>query len=420
MNTLDISLDPVKVPGILSAKVWINGGSKNDPNMQRGAHQLLGAVLSRGCGPYSNNNVAELVEGCGAGLRCDTYEDGLLISLKCSDSDTNRLLELVGWMITSPHLKSEQIKLERELSLQALQRQKENPFQLCFDGWRQLAYANGPYGHDPLGTVEDVEVLTGKELSPLAKNMTKGRKIMAIAGTFSSDIEKQIMNMKPFNLLADKEESQSSLLATKFDDLLPKKRNSNLYLQPERTGQVVIMLGQPTIPHGHKNDLALRLLGCHLGSGMSSILFRELREKHGVAYDVGIHHPIRGGPSPFVIHVSTSEEKAFTTLQILKEIWENLKTKYLSNEELQLSRAKFRGHIAHGSQTVGQRAERRAQLRWLNLGDDYDFQSLRDIEHITSQELQTIAINHLMSPLLSLCGPEKTINKISKSWQSGI
>ena len=79
MNTLDISLDPVKVPGILSAKVWINGGSKNDPNMQRGAHQLLGAVLSRGCGPYNNLELADLVEGCGAGLRCDTTEDGLLI-----------------------------------------------------------------------------------------------------------------------------------------------------------------------------------------------------------------------------------------------------------------------------------------------------------------------------------------------------
>ena len=50
------------------------------------------------------------------------------------------------------------------------------------------------------------------------------------------------------------------------------------------TEQVVLMLGQATVPHGHPDDLVLRLIQCHLGVGMSSLLFRRLREEHGVAY----------------------------------------------------------------------------------------------------------------------------------------
>ena len=156
MSPLDLTLDSVKVPGILAAKIWISGGSRKDPVGQKGAHQLLGSVISRGCGPYSNIGLADLVEGCGAGLRCDTYEDGMLISLKCSNSDADQLLPILGWMITDPRLDVDQVNLERELSLQALQRQKENPFQLTFDGWRHLAYGDGPYGHDPLGSIEDI------------------------------------------------------------------------------------------------------------------------------------------------------------------------------------------------------------------------------------------------------------------------
>ena len=45
------------------------------------------------------------------------------------------------------------------------------------------------------------------------------------------------------------------------------------------------MLGQATLGHGHPDELALRLLQCHLGVGMSSLLFQRLREDHGVAYD---------------------------------------------------------------------------------------------------------------------------------------
>ncbi len=417
MSPLNIALDPIKVPGILAAKMWVNGGSRSDPIGQKGAHQLLASVMSRGCGPYDNIAIADLVEGCGAGLRCDTHEDGLLISLKCSDSDSNRLLPLIGWMITSPHLSSKQIKLERELSLQALQRQKESPFQLSFDGWRHLAYSDGPYGHDPLGVPEDVRTLNREELLPLAERLTKDEQVLAIAGTFPTDLEERIKEMKPFDQLMIRRHNQSAKSRTKPLTKDPINKGATLFLQAQKTGQVVIMLGQPTIPHGHKDDLALRLLSSHLGSGMSSVLFRELREKHGVAYDVGVHHPIRQRAAPFLLHVSTSEEKALITLQLLKNIWEQIKGQLITEDELALTKAKFRGQIAHGSQTVGQRAERRAQLRWLQLGDDYDIKSLQSINSITSNDLQNIARIHLTKPLLSLCGPQQTINKLSKTWQ---
>ena len=92
----DLVLDPVTTTGVLSAKLWIRRGSSADPLGQKGGHQLLSSVLSRGCGPVDHLQLADLVEGCGAGLRCDTHEDGILISLKCRDSDADRLLPALG------------------------------------------------------------------------------------------------------------------------------------------------------------------------------------------------------------------------------------------------------------------------------------------------------------------------------------
>ena len=416
MNNLNLSFYPFNVPGIIAAKVWIKGGSKEDPDKQKGGHQLLASVINRGCGPYSNLELADLVEGCGAGLRCDAYEDGILISLKCSNKDIDDLLPILAWMITDPHLSAKQIDLERELTIQALNRQKENPFQIAFDGWREIAYGNGPYGHDPLGLIKDLRKITRNDLINISNRLKKQEKFLVIAGTLPNRLENKIFDMKPFEGLINNKNKVSKEVKSDYSMENKTINSARITLQPQRTEQVVLMLGKPTIPHGHKDDIALRLLSSHLGSGMSSLLFRELREKHGVSYDVGIHHPTRERESPFLIHVSTTKDKAALTLNLLLGIWENMQKVALSFEEIKLARAKFGGQISHNSQTISQIAERRAQLKGLGLRDDYDEFSLKASEKITSKDIQATAIKYLKDPILSLCGPMESIKLLERIW----
>ena len=431
MPSLNLVLEPVASPGVMAAKLWTCGGSSADPQDQRGAHNLLGSLLSRGCGPFNHLELADLVEGCGAGLRCDTHEDGTLISLKCLEEDADQLLPLIGWMLIDPHLDPDQINLEKDLCLQALQRQREDPFHLAFDGWRQLAYGQGPYGHDPLGLSNELSRIDREQLKPLANNLAASMPILALAGSLPDTLEQKLLDMEPFQALTAAAAAATAAAAARTSSPTtasgtssplqsrPLPENpSTLSLTPEPTNQVVIMIGQPTLEHGHDDDLALRLLQCHLGQGMSSLLFRRLREEHGVAYDVGVHHPARRAAAPFVFHASTSEDRAQLSLSLLLESWWEMSSGTLSAEDMALAKAKFRGHLAHSCQTTGQRAERRAQLRGLGLPDDQDLRNLEAIEAMGSDDLQQAARRHLQSPLLSLCGPEKTLTELGRSWQA--
>ncbi len=416
MNTEDILIEPTSASGVMAAKLWIREGSRADQEGQKGAHQLLGSLLSRGCGPYNNKILADIVEGYGAGLRCDTYEDGLLISLKCACRDADKLLSLLGWMIKDPHLEPSQVSLEKELSLQALERQKENPFHLAFDGWRQLAYGNGPYGHDPLGLIKDLGRLERENLIPLSNSLISRASAISLAGDLDDDIQEMLPKLEPFELIFNHQNSSPVKRQYKDHSIPQLTQTKNFSLHPENTGQVVIMLGKPALPHGHPDDLTLRLLSCHLGSGMSSVLFKRLREEHGVAYEVGIHHPTKEMAGPFLMHASASEEKAHLTLQLLIESWIELTERCLTNDEVELAKSKFRGQLAHGSQTSSQKAERKVQLRGFNLPDDYDFQCLKKIDSLDGTSLQKSARKHLQKPLLSMCGPEKKLQSLSKYW----
>ena len=138
-------------PEIVACRLWIRGGSSADQPGQRGAAQLLAGLMTRGCGDYGAEALADLVEGRGAALRCEASEDSLVLSLKCASSDAEQLLPLLVAMARDPWLSQDQFELERDLNLQNLLRQREDPFQLAHDQLRGQLFASGPYGHDPLG-----------------------------------------------------------------------------------------------------------------------------------------------------------------------------------------------------------------------------------------------------------------------------
>ena len=407
----DLIVDRITTPGVMAAKLLLPWGSATDGIGRRGAHQLLAATLSRGCGPFDHCQLADLVEGRGAGLRSDAHEDGLLISLRCTSEDAQELMPLLDWMVTDPHLATEQLELERSLSLQALQRQREDPFQLAIDQWRQLVYGSTGYGHDPLGVCDDLQQLDASELQAMARQLTTGRSVLAISGTWPTSLE-DTLQKRTDKVWPDTTEGPPPppLQWTPSPD-------GDVITQSIDTEQVVLMLGQPCCSHGHPDDLALRLLQCHLGSGMSSLLFRRLREDHGVAYDIGAHHPTRAGAAPFVLHASSSAERAELTLSLLHQCWHELSSQPLSETDLDLARAKFRGQLAHGRQTCSQRAERAAHRRSLCLSDDHDHLCLDRMESLQAAQLMEAAQRWLQRPHVSLCGPAEALKRLERRWQ---
>jgi len=396
-------------PAILSAKLWLRGGSSWDPAGQRGAAQLLAGVLSRGCGALSGEALADLVEGHGAGLRCEAAEDATLISLKCASDDAERLLPLLLQMVHSPWLVDDQIALERQLNLQTLQRQREDPFQLCHDQLRHQLYGDGPYGHDPLGVEDDLGDLGRAQLLEQAAALGSRGSVLVLAGQIPAGAEAM--------LLSGLEEGHWSSQAPERQQGPAGSPAAGLCRCQDDTEQLVLMLGTTTVPLGTAEALALRLLHCHLGVGMSSRLFVALREEHGLAYDVGVHHPARLGDAPFVMHLSSSSERAGeATTELLNE-WQRLLEEPLSQEELALALAKFRGQEALGRQTCSQLADRLALVLGHGLPADFADRCLVEAAQLTPADLHQVARRLLGKPSLSLCGPADALVAGERVWQ---
>jgi zinc protease len=396
-------------PAILAAQLVIRGGSGADPTDARGAHQVLAGLMTRGCGDLDAEALADLVEGAGAALRAEAQEDALVLALKCAATDAADLLPLLVRMVRRPVLAVDQFELERQLNLQTLLRQREDPFQLAHDQLRGQLYSEGPYGHDPLGIEEDLLALAPRRLEPLVAALGERGAVLVICGDPPDDSAA---------LLERELEAAPWITSLPSQAAVEQARPSlqRLACQEQETEQLVLMLGTATVPLGHADALALRLLQCHLGLGMSSRLFVTMREERGLAYDVGVHLPARCGAAPWVMHLSTSAERAGEATTCLLDEWQRLREQPLGEAERELALAKFLGQEAMGRQTCGQIAERQALVLSHGLSEDHIARVLARAPQLSCDDLQAAARRCLTVPCLSLVGPAQALEAAVGAW----
>lgn len=399
-------------PAILSARLVIRGGSALDPRGRRGAHQLLAGVMSRGCGELDAEALADLVEGAGAGLRCEAGEDSLVLGLKCAAEDSATLLPLLLEMVLRPRLEADQLELERQLNIQSLQRQREDPFQVAHDQLRRQLYGDGPYGHDPLGVEEELAQIDAPTLRSLVADLGRQGAVLVLCGQLPEDPEALLEPaLAPHGWLTG---PPATLPAA---DVAATPAAGSLAAIEQDTEQLVLLLGCATLPLGHPDTVALRLLQAHLGVGMSSRLFVTMREERGLAYDVGVYLPARCGPAPFVLHLSTSADRAEEACRCLLDEWQRLHQQPLSAAEWDLAQAKHRGQDAMARQTCSQIAERRALLLSHGLPADHFERCLERAATLLPADLLVVAQRHLRRPSLSLVGPAQAVAAATAAWQ---
>jgi predicted Zn-dependent peptidase len=367
--------------------------------------------MTRGCGDLDAEALADLIEGAGAGLRADAQEDALILGLKCAADDASTLLPLLLRMVRRPVLASDQFELERQLNLQTLQRQREDPFQLAHDLLRQALYDHGPYGHDPLGVEDELEGLQPQQLATLVTDLGGRGAALVLCGDAPAGVGELL---------------EHELAAAPWLTFPPRAEaapgghsgQDRLLSLEQDTEQLVLLLGAATVPLGHADGVALRLLQAHLGMGMSSRLFVVMREEYGLAYDVGVHLPARRGATPFVWHLSSSSERATQACHCLLDEWQRLLQQPLSPQELDLAKAKFLGQDAMGRQTCSQVADRQALVMGHGLPQEFVATSLELARSLSADALLTVAQKHLHRPHLSLCGPQEALSAASAAWQN--
>jgi predicted Zn-dependent peptidase len=398
---------------IVAARLFLRAGSCLELPHHAGLAHLLSSVLTKGTDRYSSLDIAEQVESVGASLGTDATTDYFSMSIKTVSADFEAILKLAAELLRSPTFPQHELELEQRLTVQAIRSQQEQPFSVAYDQLRHMMYGDHPYALPGLGTEETMMSLTRADLVAFHQaHFRPDNLVISICGRIGHqqavDLVKAVFG-----------DWQVSQVAPMLPTLPAVTHRPVRQAIAQDTQQSIIMLGylSPGIGTGstdptYQDYVALKLLSTHLGNGLSSRLFVELREKRGLAYDVSAFYTTRLGPAQFVAYIGTAPDNTAIALEGLQTEVDRLRTTPFTEDELQAAKNKLLGQYALGKQTNAQIAQIYGWYEILNVGIDFDVSFQAKVAETSADTAQAIACKVLASPSVSLVGPASAVKPL--------
>ncbi|MEN9208059.1 MAG: pitrilysin family protein [Gloeomargarita sp. GMQP_bins_120] len=385
---------------IVAARLFLRPGMLAELPHQWGLTHLLAATLTKGTQERSAQDIALTVESLGASLGTEAAPDYFVLGFKTVTADFVELLTLAAELWRLPSFPENEVVLERELTVQGLRLQQEQPFSLAYDQLRRSLYPHHPYSVSTLGTPETVQHVTAADLRAYHRQyFCPGHTVVSICGRVEPERVRDWVERCFGDWSAPPPDWQPPPVPTPTWPVAPLRT-----FRP--TQQSIVMLGYPG-PAVHSPDYAaMKLLSTYLGNGLSSRLFVELREKQGLAYDVSAFYPTRWQPAPFGVYLGTAAANTQLALVKLAAEMQRLLAAPLPEAELLTARSKLLGQYALGKQTNAQIAHLLGWYEVLGLGADYDVTFPQLIRQLTPEQLWRSAQRYLRHPWVSLVGPE--------------
>ncbi len=384
------------------ASIWIKGGSDMDSISKKGINKILSSLLTRGCEGFDNLELSKYIETYGAELNQEVFEDGISISIKSLNEHFSKLIPLLDLIINKPILSEIEFRKVKKFSIDFIKKDKENPFNICFENWRKVVYSSHPYAFNTIGNIKDISNISYEDVLWEFKNF-KGRKKYLISN--NSEINGEDLDT------LKKETTDKSIPVN--NDLNSMERFKSFC---NDSNQTIIMIGNQTCSRRSNDYLPLKVLESYLSYGMSSALFKLFREKNGITYDLGVFNPLRNGNAPFLVYLSVSNKNALFAFELLSSLWKNLLLNPLIDYEIHLAKEKLKGSCLLSNQSLDEILQRKIQLISYGIPPISEIDLNTKIDEISALDVIKLTNKYFSKPFLSISGNKKICSEIENSW----
>ncbi len=299
---------------MVDIRVVFDAGSARDGE-RFGLATLTNATLAEGAGALSAHELSERFEHRGARFDSGALRDMAWAGLRSivAKDHLEPAVDTLALIIAKPDFPEAAVERQRKRMLVALQQKQQSPADLAEDAFYQAVYGDHPYAHDPSGTAATLEALTRTHLADFHQTFYTGANaVVAIVGQRNRAQAEVIAEAvvqylpagkRPPPIAAVKALSQSEEVRIDYP-----------------SAQTHIIIGQPGMKRNDPDYFAL-YLGNHSlgGSGLSSLLAEEVREKRGLSYNVASYFEPMREYGPFSAGLQTQNEQAEQALSVLKE-----------------------------------------------------------------------------------------------------
>ncbi|MEJ5339239.1 MAG: M16 family metallopeptidase [Aquificaceae bacterium] len=342
-NGVKLIIKETKGRGIVSGVIFIKSGTHGE--YKRGLTNLTATLLTKGTKSYDAYQVASAFEDYGGSIYASTGDDYVEIGFSTKVDGLEKGLKVIKSMLLEPLFSQEDLERERQNALQAIKSRRERGHELAMDALRRLTYRGSNYQVVPLGLEEDIKAISREDVIKRWHEVLKSRNmVVALVGDFKGEEVLPLLK-EVFSAIPEGAYWINPTDVPMKEDLLERVK------RPGSQATVFCAFDAPEFRG--EEYFAFKVLDSVLGDGMTSKLFKELREKRGYAYAVYSTYPTRLASPRLIAYIGTSPEKREDALRDMVEV---VKKADIKPEDVELAKNKIIGDFLLAHQTRARQA----------------------------------------------------------------
>jgi len=370
---------------LIAMEYGFGGGATQDPADKPGVGHLVANLLDEGAADLDSRTFHERLDRRAIELSFNSTRDYFRGSLRMLTENRDEAFDLLRIALTQPRFEADDVERVRAQIAATLRRESTNPNSLATRKFFEVAYRDHPYGRLPSGTLDSVAKINVDDLRAYTKRvLAKDTLKIAVVGDVDAETLGRLLD-KTFGALPAKADlvAVPEVVATK-----PPQRALVALDVPQTT----VTFGGPGFKRADKDFMAAYVVN-HIigGGGLSSRLYREVREKRGLAYSVYESLLWMEHSALFIGNTGTRADRVADTIEAI-----DLEIKRFADEgptELELAEAKsyLKGSQMLSLDTSSKLAQALLQYQHDNLPIDYIEKRNAIVDAVTLDEAKRAA-----------------------------
>ncbi|VYT83717.1 insulinase family protein [Clostridium paraputrificum] len=302
---------------IASINLGVKVGAIYESLEEKGISHFIEHMLFKGTNKRNNEELNDELESLGGEYNAYTDYNSTVYTISCLSEELENACILLGDMITSSNFPEEEIERERGVILAEMRTSKDDIEDLSFKRVNEVAFNSSPLRYDVTGLEEVVKGFKREDIEKFYKKYyTPKNSLITMVSSLEHEDAKELIS-REFSNWQGEEEVEHPVIC---EDNIPLRKVS--YKNDMEQSTIVYLY---TFYHLDKNDeLALRILNHRLGESSNSLLFREVREKKGLAYDIYTHLDMTKNVKTLYIYTAVSDEDVEEAIRAIDETLNNI------------------------------------------------------------------------------------------------
>ncbi len=338
-NGLRVLTAPSEHVQSVACYVMLAAGSRYERADNRGIAHFAEHMFFKGTERRPTaRDIALEVDQIGGEFNAFTSKEYTAYYIRCAAERRDTALDVLVDMLRNSKFDAEELEREKGVIVEEMNMYFDTPRDYVGSVYEELLFGSNPLGWETLGTRETIRAATRDTfLDYLGRWYTPQRMVVGVAGDLGDDLLPRLEE-----LLGDLAGEDAGAPEPSAVERTPEPR---VRLHAKDSDQANVALGVPSYPIEHPDRYALQLLGTILGSGMSSRLFLEVRERRGLAYYVYAMNNSFTDAGTLYAQAGVDLKRAEEAVEVIGQEFRKLASEPIPADELEKARALAKGRF---------------------------------------------------------------------------